>query len=447
MNIIKSSNNNLDGMKLIKESKLNNFIKNYYYINNDGTKIIIIDRNQKIININIKPKLNNNSYLKIELNRKVFFIHELIANTFIPNDDKSLIIKHKDNNILNNHVNNLEWIKFNYDLNHTEYMYNVEFINIPKFLHNSELYKTCLESGDDFNILKKYYKNDLIIESIDDFIHLLYTLRFWCINKISFDIYDCIINNKNIIIKYINPLKEIFKDIFYDFLFIKEFEILLGFNYISENIIKICAENGFLNLMKYARENGYKWDLTICYKAALNGHLDCLKYAYENGCSWNANTCYYAAINGHLDCLKYAHENGCKWGSEVCSIAAKNGHLTTLKYAHENGCKWDEDTCFYASQNGHLAILKYAHENGCKWDRDKDTCSYTALHGHLDCLKYAHENGCDWDWITCSYAAREGHLDCLKYAHENGCPWIKPRCILLAKQNNHLECVKYIEEN
>ena len=42
-----------------------------------------------------------------------------------------------------------------------------------------------------------------------------------------------------------------------------------------------------------------------------------------------------AAKNGHLDCLKYAHENGYKWDNIVCSEAAKNGHLDCLKYAHE----------------------------------------------------------------------------------------------------------------
>ena len=56
----------------------------------------------------------------------------------------------------------------------TELEITVEFSKIPKYLYDSELYKTCLESGDDFNILKKYYKNNLIIDTIDDFIHLLY---------------------------------------------------------------------------------------------------------------------------------------------------------------------------------------------------------------------------------------------------------------------------------
>jgi hypothetical protein len=49
-------------------------------------------------------------------------------------------------------------------------------------------------------------------------------------------------------------------------------------------------------------------------------------------------TCAYAAENGHLECLVYAHENGCPWDGDVCAKAAEKGHLDCIKYAHENGC-------------------------------------------------------------------------------------------------------------
>ena len=54
--------------------------------------------------------------------------------------------------------------------------------------------------------------------------------------------------------------------------------------------------------------------------------------------------CYEIASEGHLEVLKWAREIGCKWNSDTCSFAAKNGHLEVLKWARENGCKWSFKT-------------------------------------------------------------------------------------------------------
>jgi hypothetical protein len=206
-----------------------------------------------------------------------------------------------------------------------------------------------------------------------------------------------------------------------------------------------AAENGHLDCLRYAHENGCEWRCTAS-TAAKNGHLDCLRYAHENGCEWDESTTKYAAQNGHLDCLRYAHENGCAWHEETTSEAAYYGHLDCLRYAHENGCAWHEKTTTNAvchAWEGHyldpikieknyLDCLRYAHENGCPWDKKTITTitsypweltpSTAARNGLLDCLKYAHENGCQWDEWTTSSAADNGHVDCFRYAYENGCP-------------------------
>ena len=53
---------------------------------------------------------------------------------------------------------------------------------------------------------------------------------------------------------------------------------------------------------------------------------------------WNSWTCRRAAENGHLDVLQWARENGCEWDYWTCCRAADNGHLYVLKWARENGC-------------------------------------------------------------------------------------------------------------
>ena len=56
------------------------------------------------------------------------------------------------------------------------------FNEISNFLKNSIMYEYLIEINDNnnkFSIEKKYYKEDLTILNIDDFVHLLHTFRFW----------------------------------------------------------------------------------------------------------------------------------------------------------------------------------------------------------------------------------------------------------------------------
>jgi len=221
------------------------------------------------------------------------------------------------------------------------------------------------------------------------------------------------------------------------------------------NKIKICdiaAENGWLDLLKWAREKNYKWNNSLLGSAAKNGHLKVLKWALQNGCQWywyENNSIYEcAAENGHFEVLKWIHENGCKWNCKqdnwTCAFAAKNGHLDMLKWARQNNCYWDKKTCAYAAKNGHLETLKWARQNGCEWD--SWTCSSAALNGHLLTLKWARQNGCEWDSWTCAYAAKSGHLEVLKWARQNGCEW-DGWTYAHAKKSGHLEVLKWIKEN
>ena len=78
-----------------------------YEISNFGR---VRNASQKII----KVQINNRGYYRIRLCKngkyEQYFIHRLVAITFIPNKDISLEVNHKDENKLNNKVDNLEWV-------------------------------------------------------------------------------------------------------------------------------------------------------------------------------------------------------------------------------------------------------------------------------------------------------------------------------------------------
>ncbi len=145
-----------------------------------------------------------------------------------------------------------------------------------------------------------------------------------------------------------------------------------------------------------------------------------LELAKINGCDLN-KICKYAAENGHLDILKWAYENTRGYVSPITfENVAINGHLHILKWFDEIGFVWSHNIFEGAAEAGHLEMLKWAKEKGYIWD--ENICVAAAINGHLDILKWARENGCDWDEMVTHHARIRGHIEVLNWAIENGCP-------------------------
>jgi hypothetical protein len=95
--------------KLYEVSNFGN-VKSLEKIINKG-KFGIVKFNEIIL----KPVLRNkNGYLIVNLYKdkkvKIFQVHRLVAETFIPNINNKPQINHIDANKTNNHIENLEWV-------------------------------------------------------------------------------------------------------------------------------------------------------------------------------------------------------------------------------------------------------------------------------------------------------------------------------------------------
>lgn len=58
----------------------------------------------------LKPQIDYKGYLRLELNKKAYAVHRLVALTFIPNPKNKPQVNHKNGIKNDNTVTNLEWV-------------------------------------------------------------------------------------------------------------------------------------------------------------------------------------------------------------------------------------------------------------------------------------------------------------------------------------------------
>lgn len=119
-------------------------IKGYegiYQISNKGRvkSLNRIDLRGNKVNEKIREgTIDNTGYKIISLSKngkeKKYSIHRLVAQAFLPNPNNLPVVNHKDENKLNNNVENLEWCTQEY---------NVKYSLSKKII--------CLETGEIFN--------------------------------------------------------------------------------------------------------------------------------------------------------------------------------------------------------------------------------------------------------------------------------------------------------
>lgn len=103
----------------------------------------------------LKPMKDNNGYLKVRLcngeKSKTFNLHRLVAEAFLPNPDNLPQVNHKDENKLNNSVDNLEWCDSRYNKN-----YGTRNKRISEKMTNGKLSKPVLQYDLEGNFIKEW---------------------------------------------------------------------------------------------------------------------------------------------------------------------------------------------------------------------------------------------------------------------------------------------------
>lgn len=83
----------------------------------------------------LNPSMDKNGYLVVTLmfnkKRKTFFVHRLVAKTFLENPNNLPTVNHKDENKQNNRVDNLEYMTFKDNVRYSQskkvYQYDLNY--------------------------------------------------------------------------------------------------------------------------------------------------------------------------------------------------------------------------------------------------------------------------------------------------------------------------------
>ena len=140
----------------------------YYSINENGvvkrnayTRVDKIGRTTQVKTKILKQYLDKDGYKRVtivigEKKPKFIPVHRLVAETFIPNPNNYPCVNHKDENKLNNNIDNLEWCSVSYNNSYGTRLERVSKTSGKKIIGTNGKEILIFNSA---NEAEKYFKN------------------------------------------------------------------------------------------------------------------------------------------------------------------------------------------------------------------------------------------------------------------------------------------------
>lgn len=111
-------------------------------------------RNKKTGKI-LRQSLNSpNGYMRVGIDRKHYYVHRLVADSFYDGDHLKMDVNHIDGNKLNNELPNLEWVTRKENIKHA-FIHGLKFPMVVKvvrckFCKHRDKFEICEGRPDEF---------------------------------------------------------------------------------------------------------------------------------------------------------------------------------------------------------------------------------------------------------------------------------------------------------
>lgn len=112
----------------------------------------------------LKGKIDKDGYIEYALccgkhnKMKCYKAHRLVADAFIPNPDNLPQINHKDENKMNNYVDNLEWCTAKYNINYS--IYRQSWLILYKNILYKSVKDCSRQTGISHTTIRNHIKNN-----------------------------------------------------------------------------------------------------------------------------------------------------------------------------------------------------------------------------------------------------------------------------------------------
>lgn len=143
-----------------------------------------------------------------------------------------------------------------------------------------------------------------------------------------------------------------------------------NFDSFMELIDSYMKETGTNGGLSWIQEIGHRWNAIEFEEAAREGKLELIKFMRKNGGRWDKDVLSSAVAGGDLDTIKWLilNRSPC-YRLRVIPIAAFYGHLEVIKYLRSTGFPWGIQTMTEANEGRHEEIINWLRNNGCPQDK------------------------------------------------------------------------------